>query len=625
MKAMQNGSRRQQISRWTVALMVGLWLSAAAQAQIDSDLARADDLISRDPEAALALAESLATQTPDQAVERAVIMARSQLFLGQTEAASAALATVSNLLTAVDPSAHSRWLRTEATTAFTLGQSDASVDAADQALALINEHGSPSEQVEALSVALQVRMGIDDYTEALGLAARLQALLSDFEIKPIIRFDAHMMLGVLHAEFLDFERAREAHEQAAAIAAEAQLGLAEGDARYALVQILNDQEELDAVRAELDRLEALYGDADDAFGLSMVTLERSYLALGEEDWEAARELAQQAAQAFDSLSVPTLATLAYPIQAKALLELGRPAEAERVLEQMRATYPDLPDLPVNDAMNARIYAAQGRWQAAFESAQAQLELEREDAERRLSQSSERARARLDFETARLQRSELEAELRVRELQIEAAQRQAFWQRATLLLAFGVLALAGLVLYRLRRHGKQLSELALRDALTNLPNRRAFFHRSARLLHEAQLTDQPISVMMIDLDHFKEINDEHGHGVGDQVLADFAALLRRVARGSDVPARIGGEEFALLLPGTDRQGALLLAERLLIALAEAKRVVDLPLKPLTASIGVASRKEEEDIESLMKQADSALYQAKREGRARAIAAEGRSES
>ena len=121
--------------------------------------------------------------------------------------------------------------------------------------------------------------------------------------------------------------------------------------------------------------------------------------------------------------------------------------------------------------------------------------------------------------------------------------------------------------------------------------------------------------MIDLDHFKRVNDRYGHDTGDQVLVEFADIMRQVARGSDLPARLGGEEFAVLLPRTDAEGALRVADRLMSTLATSAPYAGGTLEELTISIGVASTATERSVEALMKVADGTLYRAKGKGRNR----------
>jgi diguanylate cyclase (GGDEF)-like protein len=122
------------------------------------------------------------------------------------------------------------------------------------------------------------------------------------------------------------------------------------------------------------------------------------------------------------------------------------------------------------------------------------------------------------------------------------------------------------------------------------------------------------VVLADLDGFKDVNDAHGHAVGDAVLRAFAAVLRETLRESDVEGRWGGEEFLLLLPGADEEGAAQLAERVRVALAE-RGIPSAPELRVTASFGVAEYAGETNTEELVAAADGALYRAKRAGKDR----------
>jgi diguanylate cyclase (GGDEF)-like protein len=156
--------------------------------------------------------------------------------------------------------------------------------------------------------------------------------------------------------------------------------------------------------------------------------------------------------------------------------------------------------------------------------------------------------------------------------------------------------------------------AATDSLTGLPNKRAVGDTLKRMVAQASRSISPVSLILIDLDHFKDINDRLGHPVGDQALASVGAVLQSVLRDSDFAGRNGGEEFAVLLPGTDLAGAALIAEKIRQAIAE----IDLPSADMavTASLGIAAYPEHAtSAERLERIADAALYMAKRAGRNR----------
>jgi diguanylate cyclase (GGDEF)-like protein len=156
--------------------------------------------------------------------------------------------------------------------------------------------------------------------------------------------------------------------------------------------------------------------------------------------------------------------------------------------------------------------------------------------------------------------------------------------------------------------------AATDGLTGLPNKRAVTDALKRTFAQATTTKEPMALLLIDLDHFKQINDQRGHGVGDQVLANVGATLRASLRSGDFAGRNGGEEFAILLPDTEISSGLEIAERIRAAIAE----ISLPGSDVTvtASIGVAGFPDHgSTLERLERLADAALYVAKRQGRNR----------
>jgi len=165
---------------------------------------------------------------------------------------------------------------------------------------------------------------------------------------------------------------------------------------------------------------------------------------------------------------------------------------------------------------------------------------------------------------------------------------------------------------------RIGELAIRDELTGAFNRRFLMESLAREHSRAERLGEPFSVCVVDIDHFKSINDTFGHAAGDAVLVHFAALAPRGLRGIDTFGRLGGEEFLLVLPGTGREGALAAAERLRAA-CEAAAFPGLPEgRRVTVTVGVATRAHGENVTTLLARADEALYQGKRAGRNRIVA-------
>ncbi len=184
----------------------------------------------------------------------------------------------------------------------------------------------------------------------------------------------------------------------------------------------------------------------------------------------------------------------------------------------------------------------------------------------------------------------------------------------------VVASIGFLLMCNERLMRATRHLAETDALTGIYGRRAILEQSEFALTSARGNGLPISVLMIDADHFKLVNDHHGHEAGDAVLVELVRRLRNALRSHDVIGRVGGEEFLALLPGTDGHSALEIADRLLNAVRAKPIDHDVLSVSMTLSIGVAAfAGRDADLDALIRRADAALYAAKDAGRDRAVLA------
>jgi diguanylate cyclase (GGDEF)-like protein len=162
--------------------------------------------------------------------------------------------------------------------------------------------------------------------------------------------------------------------------------------------------------------------------------------------------------------------------------------------------------------------------------------------------------------------------------------------------------------------------AVVDELTGLPNRRAFREEAQAELRRCARLEEQFAVVLADVDRFKQVNDMYGHAAGDDVLRLVGSVLREQAREIDLPARWGGEEFAILLRGTDAAGGRAIAERIRVALAEREAATDAGPLRVTASFGVAAfPRASGSLDGLLEEADRALYSAKESGRDRVVVA------
>ena len=185
----------------------------------------------------------------------------------------------------------------------------------------------------------------------------------------------------------------------------------------------------------------------------------------------------------------------------------------------------------------------------------------------------------------------------------------------IVMVFGLLyAVASVYRQRVRHAEQALRQLARIDALTRLANRTHFLERAAAEISRARRAGEPLTLMLADVDHFKRVNDEHGHEAGDHVLAQVARVMTSALREHDVLARWGGEEFMALLPDTDAALGRTVAERVRQAVATHSVFVDARPITVTLSFGLASLVDG-DLQAAMRAADRALYASKHTGRNR----------
>ena len=299
----------------------------------------------------------------------------------------------------------------------------------------------------------------------------------------------------------------------------------------------------------------------------------------------------------------------------ALRGLARPAESLTALTQALEAFGRVEataDVAATYAALAATHADLGNWRGAF------------DNQQRLKETTDRLHARqldqrvlalkVEFDTAA--RDKENALLLREKAATEAALAQelsASRLKVVVIALAGVLAaVLAVVAWRGRRVSRTMQALAMTDELTGLPNRRAVLARLGSLLAEGS----PCAVLIVDIDHFKAINDHHGHPIGDEVLRAVAGTLAAELRGAMSAGRLGGEEFLVLVPRTEIEPAMQLAERLRAAMARIDPARWSVTAPITVSVGVAlARPGPGGIADVLRRADEALYAAKAAGRNR----------
>ncbi|WP_397595664.1 diguanylate cyclase [Silanimonas sp.] len=307
------------------------------------------------------------------------------------------------------------------------------------------------------------------------------------------------------------------------------------------------------------------------------------------------------------------------VRGQALAALGRQREALTMLDSAITIWrSEGNDRYLAMALEPRAAVLQGlgRPDDALSDLREYLEVfKRENAER-AEQRTEFLRERFESRRRDFENADLRAKERLRRQEIESLDRLRQWQNVAIALGVAlVLLLFGITMRQLwrARHLKVLSET---DALTGAPNRRALLYEGQRAFLDSRRRMKTLTVLALDIDHFKRINDAYGHATGDAVLARIAKECERTLRQRDLIGRIGGEEFAGLLPETSLDAAVQVAERIRGGV-EGLDLDDLaPGLRVTISLGVAALDPHDaDFATLLHRADKALYRAKETGRNR----------
>lgn len=297
-----------------------------------------------------------------------------------------------------------------------------------------------------------------------------------------------------------------------------------------------------------------------------------------------------------------------------LRKLGRTSAAIADLEATRrwfASQKSTRFLEKSEDELAGAYADAGRWREAFDARSRQAALQRELAEKLREEHTSRLRVQFDAEKK-------EQENRALLRDAAAAARIRRLQTIILFLGAAIIIALAFMAVRFVRDARRMRAMAMTDELTRLPNRRHILAVAGEQLRRAEAGGEPFSVLALDIDHFKRINDTYGHAAGDVVLQRVAHACRSALRPGDRVGRTGGEEFTVLLPGTTQADALIVAERLRAAV-EALDCSDVaPDLRVTISIGVAEWQRPETLARIAARADAVLYRAKELGRNRVAA-------
>lgn len=444
--------------------------------------------------------------------------------------------------------------------------------------------GEPIESEQNLfNIAMAYRrMGLR--TEARGYLDKIMSLAVQRK-DAVQQMDAHMQLGFLDSqpEAPDFPAARRHFETAIRLAAGIKAHAALGSAHLGLAQVLNQQGNFQAALGELNAARGEFAAVGDRSERDMVALQAGEAHAGLGDHVQAIEDYARAEAMLAKSGNPRYLTELLEHRSESYEALGKPLAALADLRRM-----------------VKVHAALDRKAKSYTTTlmSYQFDTARRDQENR----------------------KLAADRQLRDQQLVALERVRRWQRLALALG-GVLIL--LLLWqavRQLRRSRRLQRMAMTDSLTQVANRRRIEQLGRRAIEHGRETTRPLSLVALDVDHFKRINDSHGHPVGDRVLVRLVAAAQESLRQGDHLGRIGGEEFVAILPGSGLKEATGIAERLRRDI-EALDLGDLaPDLRISISLGVAELQPRETLDGLIARADQALYLAKQQGRNRVMSSQ-----
>ncbi|TFW13331.1 diguanylate cyclase [Massilia arenosa] len=602
----------------TASLLVALH-AAPASAGLKEDLAEASRLADRDPAQALALLDKLAARADYASVpaSRTEILSAKCWLLAYTEPNKAVALVQAQ---GPQPPIGLRVCR---------GYAWEQLKRPDDALAEYEAGVTAARRMgdnTVLARALALR-GEQRYVRGL-YADAIDDLKSSYDLETRLGNQGNRRyvlnaLANLYADrnIRDYDHALESYAQLLAVNEKAgnQQGMA--TAHFNIASTYENKGDLERARqhfAQALQIDKARGGADDivndqrayAVVLSKLGQHERALTLLDEAYTMAQAQPTQDADMIASIHLSR--GTAYRRAGRAPQALADLDEARRYFERNR-----------NERFLAKIYeetaathAQMGNWKAAY-AAQAQMMAAQAAIQKQmLDDRTTRLRVQFQSEQARLRNAELQYQNNLQQAELEHTGLVRRWQVAALVASAVVIVLMGVLVVRQRRLGARMRDLALTDELTRLPNRRHLMTVAREAFAQAKKEGRALSIAALDIDHFKRINDTHGHAAGDVVLQRVAHALRMSLRPGDTVGRTGGEEFIAVLRGATEEDAIRAAERLRTAVAQID-VSGLPpgLAP-TISVGVAQCDAHmRNLDELIHHADTALYRAKEGGRNR----------
>ncbi len=507
------------------------------------------------------------------------------------------------------------------------GKTGESAAAARAAVALATARGDRRAEAECHTRAAAALFVLGRYTDALSSAIQAQRIADETGLAAQDAKASHLA-GMVHRELQQYP------EALACLRRSAERAAAAGDGAL-LIRAMNEEGNVlffggDRAGATARKREAVAlararGDED---ALADCLNDLAVIAENGGDYRTARGYLEEAFAITRRLGDPRERVISAANLAGVLVFLGERERATALIDEALETAL-ANDLPAEEeiaraALGHALYRG-GDFRAAYLHVNRAYELRQERLAAESSRRTADLRALYDAERREAEIELLKRDREIQQLTLERETVRRRWWAA----GFAVAALFAAALgtgWRMKVRSaralaaakRRVEELARTDPLTGLANRR---HAIERLQDEARRAQRGLgafALVLVDLDHFKLVNDTHGHACGDHVLRHAAAVIAASVRTLDLAARWGGEEFLLLLPGTDAAGAVTVAEKVRAQLADGEVIWQGELLRVTATFGVAACAHG-DVDGCLRAADAALYQGKEQGRDRVVAA------
>jgi diguanylate cyclase (GGDEF)-like protein len=482
---------------------------------------------------------------------------------------------------------------------------------------LLQAERAADEDLLALALVNRVRYFIhrDDYqAAAAAIADAARRAHADSTRAEVAFSDA-----LLAKNISDWERALHAYEEARVEFESVgdRTGVADALAGSGTAQreLGNPDKAIEPLRESI----RIYRGVDDKVGEAVATMHLALVYDQMNEAPSALATIAEAVRALRESDEPWQLAQARVDQAALLVRARRATEALALIDQARPVVLAQSDLNARAHLHdvaAQVYAALGRIGAAYEELRLGQDVERRRTGQLVARQLAAQRGRLESERLQRENALLRSQAQSSRYALDESQRAERFERIALVLGATIVLGALGALWRQRNLLRRIARLAEIDGLTGVLNRRIFLESGQRAMNRCHRDGRACALLMIDVDRFKEINDRHGHAVGDRALCAVAAALKQCLRPEDTMGRYGGEEFTVLLPGANAAEAGVIAERLRGAAAALQPIWAKGAAPLTISGGIAiAAGETDDLNELLARADRALYRAKDAGRNR----------